>query len=52
MVYDAVNQISIDRKELGNYIHEIKADMGMKANQNFTYQDFLELVEEYKRMLE
>ena len=32
MVYDAVKQIGIDRKEFGNYIHEIKADMGMKAN--------------------
>ena len=30
------------------YIHEIKADLGMKANQNFTYQELLELAEEYE----
>lgn len=32
MVNDAANQVGIDRKEFGNYIHEIKADVGMKAN--------------------
>ena len=40
------------QKEFGNYIHEIKADLGMKANQNFTYQELLELAEEYKKMTE
>ncbi len=52
MVNDAANQVGIDRKEFGNYIHEIKADLGMKANQNFTYQELLELAEEYKKMTE
>ena len=39
MVNDAANQVCIDRKDFGNYIHEIKADLGMKANQNFTYKE-------------
>ena len=52
MVNDAANQVGIDRKEFGNFIHEIKADLGMKPNQNFTYQELLELAEEYKKMTE
>lgn len=52
MVNDAANQVCIDRKDFGNYIHEIKADLGMKANQNFTYKELLELAEEYKKMKE
>lgn len=52
MVDDAANQVGIDRKEFGNYIHEIKDDLGMKANQNFTYQELLEYAEEYKKMTE
>ena len=52
MVNNAANQIGIDRREFGNYIHEIKAYFGMKANQNFTYQDLLQLAEEYKKMIE
>lgn len=52
MVNDAANQVGIDRKEFGNYIHEIKADFGMKANQNFTYKELVELAEEYKKMIE
>lgn len=39
MVNDAANQVGIDRKMFGNYIHEVKQDLGMKANQNFTYQE-------------
>lgn len=46
MVNDAANQVGIDRKMFGNYIHEVKQDLGMKANQNFTYQELLELAEE------
>ena len=52
MFNDAANQVCIDRKDFGNYIHEIKADLGMKANQNFTYKELLELAEEYKKMKE
>ncbi len=52
MVNDVANQVGIDRKEFGNFIHEIKADLGMKPNQNFTYQELLELAEEYKKMTE
>lgn len=52
MVNDAANQIGIDRKEFGNYIHEIKADLGMKANQNFSYQELIKLAKDYKKMVE
>lgn len=46
------NQVGIDRKDFGNYIHEIKADLCMKANQNFAHQELLELAEEYKKLTE
>ena len=52
MVNDAANQVGVSRKEFGNYIHEVKADLGMKANQNFSYQELVELAEEYKKMTE
>ena len=52
MVNDAANQIGVDRKEFGNYIHEIKADLGMRANQNFTYEELINLAKEYKKMTE
>lgn len=51
MVNDVANQVGINRKEFGNYIHEIKEELGMRANQNFTYRELLELAEEYKSML-
>ena len=51
MVNDAANQVGIDRKEFGNYIHEVKKDLGMKANQNFTFQELIELAEEYLNMI-
>ena len=50
MVNDAANQVGVDRKEFGNFIHEIKKDLGMKANQNFTYQELIELAEEFANM--
>ena len=51
MVNDAANQVGgIDRKEFGNFIHEIKKELGMKANQNFTYQELIELAKEFKNM--
>lgn len=51
MVNDAANQVGIDRKEFGNYIHEIKDALGMRANQNFTYQELLELAGELKNLM-
>ena len=51
MVNDAANQVGIDRKEFGNYIHEIKDALGMRADQNFTYQELLELAGELKNLM-
>lgn len=51
MVNDAANEIGVDRNLFGEYIHEIKADLGMKANQNFTYQELLEYAQELKNMI-
>ena len=50
-VKDAAKQIGVDPTEFGNYIHEIKAYEGMKANQNFSYQELLDLAKELKNML-
>ncbi len=50
-VKDAANQIGVDTTEFGNYIHEIKAYEGMKANQNFSYKELLDLAKELKEML-
>ena len=51
MVNDAANQVSVDRIIFGEYIHEVKRELGMKANQNFTYQELLELAEELLRSM-
>ncbi|MBN2794718.1 MAG: hypothetical protein JXR88_04880 [Clostridia bacterium] len=51
-VTDAAKEVGIDRKMFGNYIHEIKADLGMKANQNFSYKELIELAKELKNILE
>lgn len=48
-ITDAANQVGINRTKFGNYIHEIKADLGMKANQNFTFQELLDLANEFKK---
>lgn len=41
MVDDVANQVGVNRKDFGNYIHEIKYDLRMKADQNFTYQELV-----------
>lgn len=51
MVDDAANQVGIDRNEFRKFIHEIKADLGMKANQNFSYQELVELAKELANMM-
>ncbi len=33
MVNDAANQVGVDRKGFGNYIHELKKEMNMRADQ-------------------
>ena len=51
MVNDAANQVGVDRKLFGEYIHEVKADLGMKANENFTYKELIDLAKELKNIL-
>lgn len=51
MVNDAANEVGIDRNLFGQYIHEIKADLGMRPNQNFTYKELIELANELKNMI-
>ncbi len=48
MVSDAAKEIGVDRNAFGEYIHELKADLGMKANQNFTYKELLEYAKQLK----
>ncbi|WP_162036484.1 pre-toxin TG domain-containing protein [Chengkuizengella sediminis] len=50
-VRDAAKEVGVDTTEFGNYIHEIKAYEGMKANQNFSYQELLDLAKELKEIL-
>lgn len=51
MVDDAANQVGVNRKAFGNYIHEIKQNIGMKGNQNFTYQELVIFAEEFADMM-
>lgn len=51
MVNDAADEVGIDQKLFGNYIYEIKQSLGMKANQNFTYQELLEFAKELQGMM-
>jgi len=50
-VNDAAKEIGVDRDLFGEYIHEIKAELGMKASENFTYKELLEYAKELKDML-
>lgn len=50
-VTDAANQVGVDRTIFGEFIHEIKADLGMKASENFTYKELLDYANELKNML-
>ena len=49
MVNDAAKEVGIDRNMFGEYIHEIKYELGMKASNNFTYKESLEMAEELKK---
>lgn len=48
MVNDAAQKIGVDRDAFGEYIHELKQAFGMRANQNFSYQDLLKYAQELK----
>ncbi|SEF64173.1 RHS repeat-associated core domain-containing protein [Eubacterium ruminantium] len=51
MVNDVANTVGVDRKIFGEYIHEIKKELHMKANENFTYQELLRIAKELKELL-
>ena len=51
MVNDAANQVGVDRVAFGEYIHELKADLRMKANQNFTWQELIDYAKELKELM-
>jgi len=48
MVNDVAKEVGVDRNAFGEYIHELKADLGVKANQNFTYKELLEYAKQLK----
>jgi RHS repeat-associated protein len=50
MVNDAANQVGVDRNAFGEYIHELKADLGMKPNENFTWEELIKYAEELKNL--
>ncbi|MDD2235563.1 MAG: RHS repeat-associated core domain-containing protein [Desulfitobacteriaceae bacterium] len=50
-IIDAANQVGVNRQLFGKYIHEIKASLGRKPNENFTYQELLKYARELKKML-
>ena len=49
MVNDAAKEVGIDRNLFGEYIHEIKEQLGMRASDNFTYKQLVELAKELKK---
>ncbi len=48
MVDDAARKAGINRDEFRKVIHELKQDLGMRPNQNFTFQELLEIAEDLK----
>ena len=51
MVNDAAKEVGVDRNMFGEYIHEVKQEMGMRPKDNFTYQQLLDLARELKNSL-
>lgn len=52
MVNDAAKEVGVDRNLFGDYIHEIKKELGMRANDNFSYKQLVELAKELRKHLE
>jgi len=50
-VTDAAKQIGVDQNIFGEYIHEIKEQLRMKASDNFSYKELLEYAKELKDIL-
>ncbi len=38
----------INRDDFRKYIHELKQEMGMRPNQNFTFKELLDIAEDLK----
>jgi len=51
MINDAASQIGVDRVSFGEFIHMVKNELGMRANQNFSYQQLLDLAKDLKNIL-
>ncbi len=52
MVNDAAREVGVDRNAFGEYIHELKSDLGMKASQNFTYKELKEYAKQLKKYMD
>lgn len=50
-VDEVANRVGVNRIDFGNYIHETKKHLGMKADQNFTYQELVILAKELADMM-
>ncbi len=48
MVDDAAREAGINRSSFRKYIHELKQEMGMRPNQNFTFKELLDIAEDLK----
>jgi len=51
MVNDAAREVGVDRDLFGEYLHDLKDDVNMKANQNFTYKELLKYARELKNRI-
>ncbi|WP_037465802.1 RHS repeat-associated core domain-containing protein, partial [Shimazuella kribbensis] len=51
MVNDAAREVGIDRNLFGEYIHDIKYELNMKASDNFSYKELLQHAKDLKKML-
>lgn len=50
MVNDAAKKVGVDRNKFGEYIHQLKKEFNMKANDNFSWDDLLDFANELKNM--
>jgi len=51
MVNDAARQVGVNRNAFGEYIHELKSELKMKANQNFTWDELIRYATELKESM-
>lgn len=47
-IEDAAKQAGIDRKEFRKYVHDVKRGEGRGGAENFSYEELIELAEEFK----